>query len=148
MSKLSTSSNLACHVLLVRNFSSTKQIIGTLLFYNEKRQLITTLRCLELPDKGNTVRQSCIPLGQYIVERYLSPRYGRCFRVLDVPNRTGILFHMGNYHYQSLGCILVGENVNYINSDNELDVAGSMRALHTMVDVCEKAFTMDVIKGY
>lgn len=33
------------------------------------------------------------------------------FEVMDVPGRTGILFHVGNYNDESQGCILLGKQM-------------------------------------
>lgn len=75
-----------------------------------------TLCTMELPWRENAAEVSCIPPGEYVVEPYLSPTFGRCYHVTDVQDRTWILFHSGNvagnrdlgYHTHSLGCILPG----------------------------------------
>ena len=55
-------------------------------------------RChmIELPWRDNRVNYSCIPVGTYKVRPYISHRFGRCFKVMDVPNRTAILIHPAN----------------------------------------------------
>lgn len=67
---------------------------------------------LERPWLGNAPRVSCIPHGTYQCERVQSPRFGDTFQVMDVPDRSHILFHRGNLEYQTEGCILVGESFN------------------------------------
>lgn len=133
MSKNQKPLNLASTVCLVRNAQTTKQILGTLLFYDDEGSLKGTLRSLELPDKGNSVRGSCLPAGYYMVKRILSKHYGLSFQVLGVPDRSSILFHVGNSQWQTLGCILVGQDVCCINEDNDLDVLSSMAAMQSMV---------------
>lgn len=145
MSKESRPSNLASTVYLLRNKQTAKQISGTLLFYNDDGLLMGTLRSLELPDKGNSLRKFYIPSGCYMVEKILSDRYGRCFKVLDVPNLPSLLFHVGNYHWQSLGCILVGEGLRYVNWDKECDVVASMAAMKSMVEWSNDLFQLVVI---
>lgn len=51
---------------------------------------------------------SCIPVGTYKVKRHVSPKFGACFRVEDVPGRSEILIHAGNTHVDTHGCILLG----------------------------------------
>lgn len=71
------------------------------------------LRTVELPWRDNTPRTSCIPPGVYRCAIVQSPRFGRVYGVRDVPGRSHILIHAGNYGgdvskgYRSdlLGCI-------------------------------------------
>ena len=52
---------------------------------------------------------NCIPAGTYDVRVSWSPRF-KCLlpEVLNVPGRTGIRIHSGNYPKDTSGCILVG----------------------------------------
>lgn len=64
----------------------------------------------EPPWRDNMVGLSCIPTGEYICKRTVSPHFGETFEVTGVPGRTHILFHKGNIPLQdSKGCILLGE---------------------------------------
>lgn len=66
---------------------------------------------LELPDRGNAPRVSCIPAGEYKVILNYSPAFKRVLPLLlDVPGRSGIRIHRGNWPKDSTGCILPGEN--------------------------------------
>jgi len=69
---------------------------------------------LEPPWRGNK-EDSCIPPGVYNCRRYSSPKYPNTFEVLNVPNRTRILFHSGNLDKDTLGCILLGDGVDITN---------------------------------
>ena len=60
---------------------------------------------------------SCIPADEYICKRVNSPRFKNTFEVMDVLNRSYILFHKGNLDDDSRGCILVGEEFGDINND-------------------------------
>lgn len=61
---------------------------------------------LELPWVGNQKQLSCIPEGQYVLKRRYSERFKEHLEVLDVPNRTLILFHPANNAQRELqGCI-------------------------------------------
>lgn len=55
-----------------------------------------------------TFEDKPIPAGTYICRLLPHPIHGVCWEVCDVPNRTGILFHVGNDATDSEGCILVG----------------------------------------
>ena len=52
---------------------------------------------LELPWKDNKRNVSCIPSGSYDVKIRLSPKYGQIYWVSDVPERSFILIHSGNW---------------------------------------------------
>jgi len=72
---------------------------------------------LELPWKDNQRNISCIPAGTYTVTIRLSHKYGRVYWVLDVPGRSYILIHSGNWagdvskglKTHTNGCILLGK---------------------------------------
>ena len=72
---------------------------------------------LELPWRENQRNISCIPAGDYKVKIRISPRYGQVYWVTEVPNRSFILFHSGNwagdvkkgYKTHVNGCILLGQ---------------------------------------
>ncbi len=71
---------------------------------------------LEDPWKDNERNVSCIPDGTYGCRMFDSPTHGMTFQVMDVPNRTYILFHRGNTHINTQGCILIGERFHFLNS--------------------------------
>ena len=65
------------------------------------------LATLEEPNKGNQKGISCIPEGIYNVV----PHNGvvkNVYRLENVPDRSGILIHIGNTTDDIEGCILVG----------------------------------------
>ena len=53
---------------------------------------------------------SCIPVGSYRCVEHDSPRFGSTYLVTNVPGRSHILFHPGNRHVDTEGCILVGSS--------------------------------------
>lgn len=66
----------------------------------------------ERPWRGNKKEISCIPTGDYTCKKYISKRFGHTFEVTEVPNRTYILFHVGNFpEKDSHGCLLVGSKL-------------------------------------
>jgi hypothetical protein len=51
----------------------------------------------------------CIPAGTYKVVLTMSPHLGYvCPEILDVPGRTAIRWHIGNFPKDVLGCCVVG----------------------------------------
>jgi len=70
---------------------------------------------LEDPWKNNKVNVSCIPAGTYTCVAFDSPTHGPTFIVRDVYGRTYILFHRGNTHIHTKGCILVGERFSFLH---------------------------------
>jgi hypothetical protein len=70
-----------------------------------------TLCTLERPWENNERELSCIPPGSYECIRIDSPKFADTFEVIDVVNRSHILFHVGNDINDSKGCILVGQRM-------------------------------------
>ncbi len=69
---------------------------------------------IENPWLNNKRNVSCIPDGIYECKRVESPRFGNTFEIKDVPGRTHILFHTGNTEDDTEGCIIVGEQFEYL----------------------------------
>ena len=61
---------------------------------------------IELPWKHNERRVSCIPEGEYFIEKRYSHKFKWHLHVLGVDNRSFILFHPANNALKELnGCI-------------------------------------------
>jgi hypothetical protein len=95
------------HLTLTRIIHANGAVIG------ELEGLSVPLYTLELEWKNNNPKVSCIPPGTYRVvphgwEKDSPVKYPRTWRLLDVPNRSDILLHIGNYVRNTLGCILPG----------------------------------------
>jgi hypothetical protein len=61
---------------------------------------------IELPDRDNIKRISCIPVGQYKLEKIRYGRHGEQIGIPHVLNRDGILSHSANHaEKELLGCI-------------------------------------------
>lgn len=61
---------------------------------------------LELPWVGNQKQLSCIPEGRYTLKKRYSERFKEHLEVMDVVNRSLILFHPANNAQRELkGCI-------------------------------------------
>src|SRR5689334_23781274 len=55
-----------------------------------------------------TLVDSRIPDGQYECCTHSGPRFQDVYEVKDVPERTEILIHCGNFEKDTTGCILLG----------------------------------------
>lgn len=110
------------------------QTLGRLVVFDGKEILLKVLT-LELPDLGNQTNISCIPEGKYKVHRIYSPKFGNCFHVQDVPGRSAILIHRGNYTKDTMGCILVGLNHIDIDNDGLKDVSDSTAAMNKLLTI-------------
>ena len=63
-------------------------------------------KTIELPWKLNEKGVSCIPEGEYFIAKRFSTKFQWHLEVLDVPNRSLILFHPANNAQHELkGCI-------------------------------------------
>lgn len=119
--------------LLTRTFKDAKQTLGQIDAGG------FTCYSLELPDlnddgiEGNEVRQSCIPLGIYKMTLENHKKFGWCYRIHNVPGRSGVLMHAGTHHGHTLGCILPGMDQDDITGDGLPDNVSSKKALTELV---------------
>ena len=100
--------------------------------------------CVELPWLQNQPDISCIPTGTYEVIKHVSPKFGPCFWVQDVPNRSEILIHVANYTRQLRGCQAPGLYHFDLDRDGRQDVAHSAMALKCMYVLLPDRFTMEI----
>ena len=116
---------------LVRDYKE-KETLGKLIVFDNNK-IIYTCVCLELPWLDNEHNISCIPEGVYNVEKYSDTKHKNCFWVKDVPERTGILIHIGTYatgkKINTKGCILPGVDYTDVDVNGQLDVVLSSVAL-------------------
>lgn len=89
---------------------------------------------LELPWKGNVANKSCIPTGVYYAKHRNSPSNGDVIELQNVPERSYIQIHSGNYTSQIKGCILVGDSIRDINGDSIPDVTNSKATLKKFLE--------------
>ena len=128
------------------HFSEDVQVIGNLTVHQEDGDVIFDCNTLMLGWKDNQRRVSHIPEGVYDVVRHQSPKFGDCYLVKDVPNRSHILFHKGNYHRDTLGCILVGEYLGTdIDGDGFDDIVNSAKTFNKFKQICGDGFTLQVL---
>ncbi len=85
---------------------------------------------LELPYKENQENISCIPNGKYLAKFKDKNDLGFCYELQDVPGRSGILIHKGNYVTDIEGCILLGNGYSDLNHDGLKDVLNSSETIN------------------
>ena len=100
----------------------------------EDNGIIFSLKGLELPWKNNHKHISCIPQGKYKATNHISPAFGKSIWIKDIPNRSEILIHVGNFigsninngdDPESDGCILVGSEFLDLTGDGINDLVNS-----------------------
>jgi hypothetical protein len=136
-------------VVISRNYSQL-ETTGCLYVFSGD---ISVFNCntIELPWKDNNQNTSCIPEGTYDVIKTISPTKGKgmIFLLKDVPNRTAIEIHIGNYvtgnHIDTEGCILPGMRFVDINNDGSIDVADSSIAMKKLLTVLPDKFQLTII---
>lgn len=120
-------------LLLERYSHEEKQTIGKLFLLNNSGGAIAEWHSLELPWLDNQRRVSCIPIGTYKARKHKSPRFESSLWLQDVPNRSEILIHRGNFYTDILGCILIGKDLADINNDGVIDVTQSVTAINELM---------------
>lgn len=128
-------------------FSSTEQ--GTFGVFCDSNTLPICVTA-ERPWLGNERRISCIPEGLYICKKYSSPKYHNVWEVKDVPERTSILIHEGNFpvpdkngnNADSTGCILVGDSFGIIRGRHA--VLKSVVTLNRLRGILPEEFELNI----
>ena len=103
-----------------------------------------------VPMRLNWQKIDCIPGNMiYIVKKIISPTKGQCFQVMDVPGRTAVLWHKGNFatgkKIDTEGCQLPGMQLVDINGDGELDVADSTGAMDKLLSIMPDEFKFHIL---
>ena len=133
--------------ILSRSYNKNETISSLMVMDGERP--VFSCKAIELPWNGNQHNTSCIPEGKYTVVSHISPTKGRCFHVLDVPGRTNILIHTGNYaaghQIDTLGCILPGAGFEDINNDGNIDVFDSRATMTKLLEVLPESFEMIIL---
>lgn len=130
---------------IFRTALTHEQTLGHGFCYDDSGQTLFSFRTLEPPHSGNVKGVSCIPPGIYQVKTRISPRFGKHFILNDVPGRELILIHVGNFRYNTHGCILVGTDHKYLDGDKNLDVENSLFAMTTLLKICPQSFELTVL---
>ena len=101
-------------------------------------------KTLELPWLQNQPNISCIPKGIYPCHKIVSPSLGECFEIADVPNRTYIRGHAGNFTRKILGCILFGEKHLDFDNGGITDITNSGATLSRLMAILPDEFMIEV----
>ena len=110
----------------MKRLSNHLQTCGRFILLNDNGDVVFQRAALELPWNGNQRQISCIPPGNYLVNKVRSPKFGPgTFSVNNVPGRANILIHQGNYTRDIEGCILLGRRLADIDNDKITDVTTS-----------------------
>jgi len=129
---------------LTRFKQDNYQTLGELTLYRTFNPVFTC-KTLELPWRDNTPYKSRIPSGIYPVVKNISPKFGKSLWIQEVPNRTEILIHRGNFFYDILGCILVGEKYYDIDGDGHVDVTNSRKTINKLYDLVEGDIAIEIL---
>ena len=102
-------------------------------------------KMLELPDLDNQKNISCIPEGLYHAKKRISPGKGyQVIEYLNVPNRTYIQLHHGNFTRQILGCQLPGEDFIDLDGDGIPDITNTEKTLDELLFALPDRFMIEV----
>ncbi len=103
---------------------------------------------LEPPDRDNQTNVSCIPTGRYVCRKRKSRRFGLTWEVLNVPDRSDILFHAGNRASDSRGCILLGGRMGELAGERALlDSRNAVQGLRSVLGGVD-GFELSVAEAY
>lgn len=108
----------------------------------------------ELPWRDNASNVSCIPVGDYIVSPYVSPRFGKCLIIQNVKDRSYILVHAGNWMGDALkgyrtdlkGCIAPGMKRGRLA--NQSAVLASKTALNKLMRLITRPTPLTILENY
>ncbi len=117
---------------------------------DEKHETVFEFKTLELPWNENQRRISCIPAGDYLVEKCkpTAKRPYEYFHVLNVPGRDSILWHPGNYTRQILGCFLPGESHVDLDKDGTIDITNTTATLKILTTLMPDKFKLTVHRDF
>lgn len=129
------------HIKLIRTESTDVHTLGVLLV--DGKMFATTM---ENPWLNNEKNVSCIPTGTYKAKKFNSSKHGKTLVVEGVPNRSGILFHVGNYPKDTEGCILLGSNFSKEGTTMISDSVSAMARFKSAI-MDATLFTLEVVNA-
>lgn len=130
--------------IIQRLSENNVQTLGVLKLYKGDKKVFEC-KTLELANKGNKRGVSRINAGVYEAAHRISAKYGNHLHILNVKNRSFILMHIGNFHTEIRGCVLVGEKHIDINSDGNKDVTNSRVTFKKLIKLAPKGFELEII---
>ena len=115
---------------LVREYNSEVCCMGTLTLPSGRR-LKTLEPCYrgQLQGRQEKVKgKTAIPYGRYEMKAYLSPKFHQYLPLLQkVPQFEGVEIHVGNFPWNTTGCILVGLRRTITLHDDSSFVEGTLQ---------------------
>lgn len=125
------------------------------LFIMDGTKIIYQCVMLELPKfivpyRLNSQKINCIPGDMiYTVKKIIRPNGQHAFHVQNVPGRTAVLWHIGNYATSLLidteGCLLPGLRFVDLNKDGDMDVADSTQAMSDLLSLMPSEFKFHIL---
>ncbi len=109
---------------------------------------------LELPWRENAKDISCIPAGIYTCRRTFKRttkggmEIPETFEIMRVSNRSGVLFHVGNYPHDTHGCILLG--TSFATASPDPMICQSTSAFRNFMKEMQEVndFSLRIINAY
>ena len=132
-------------MVIFRTKFTNVQTIGLGFVYDESGQIMFSCRTLEREWNNNKIGASCVPESVYTVEKRYSAKFGNHFILRNTEPRSYILIHAGNYNFQTNGCILVGAEHTFLNSDLNLDITESRKTLDKLLQILPQKFNLKII---
>ena len=90
-------------IVVVRHYFSENYTIG-------KLYIDGGYFCDTLEPSTTATEHPAVKTGVYSLVIAWSPKFGSYMPRIEVPKRSGILFHVGNYPHDTKGCVLLGLN--------------------------------------
>lgn len=109
---------------------------------DQQNNILLQCSILELPWRDNERKVSCFPEGIYRVVERRTDKFKRHYHILDVPERSFILQHPGNFTHQIEGCQLPGERFQHLNRDAVPDIINTRATLDKMLRLLGKEYTL------
>lgn len=139
---------------LNRTSQNENSMFGVLSKVRKGRSKDPVCNTLENKWENNKQDISCIPPGIYEMVKTRTGRTtidGNTFKIMGVPQRTDILFHIGNTHLDTLGCILtISEfgrltigGVSLLGGYESKKAFGNFMAVMSLVEVATILITRD-----
>jgi hypothetical protein len=130
---------------LTRRPITSTETIGDLIVKDKFGALLLQAVTLELLDKENQKRISCVPAGEYLVKIVFSQKFNFVYELQNVPNRSKIYIHAGNTNIDTSGCILLGSHVRDVLHTNSKMIINSRSTIREFLMIMPKSFNLKII---
>lgn len=129
---------------IYRTIATEKNTLGLVTLSNSRNKVIFNCVSLELPNRNNEKRISCIPIGTYRAYLYQSKSKGLVYLLDDVQGRSEIMIHVGNYSADTQGCVLLGRDIGYSDRYEEHYISDSKLTMKSLFEKAEKAIFVKI----